>query len=216
MANSKRTTGRAIVDIGSGKLQCLPLFNFEITNYLFSDPDLDIKKLPKSVPCEELPSTDPATVVNYIKALNSNKKKVVWYKGKAEDILMSRVVLKYLASASIPMTFSFSCSHVYELLMEAVSYCCTVIGCCYVYDKVSSESSPVTGRGFFMGLETVSGQRVGVFKLGTSTMYKETPITHEEMEQMMTVETVTCEAEDMTLYRDLTYIVENMRFFYSG
>jgi hypothetical protein len=113
-ALSSRTTGRLVIDIGTGRLQSSTVMelNDNSTSWLMVDPNIEItRRVYLATKAVNATMYDSESLVNLISDLNSGKTRVAYIRRQWCDILSMSDVVNKIVTCMCPIVYSFSASY---------------------------------------------------------------------------------------------------------
>lgn len=134
-AARKNVYGKAIIDIGSGRLQSLSLMVRSSSSFMLCDPELNMARLPRGMHHLDCTGYDGKSMISAMRRLNSGDLKFASFRGTCESLLKIPGVMDYVISSSIPLAYSFSVSHVADTFRAMAQRGAAQVACGYVYDK---------------------------------------------------------------------------------
>ncbi|KAI9345129.1 hypothetical protein DFJ73DRAFT_940648 [Zopfochytrium polystomum] len=138
-----------IVDVGSGRMQCVDIVSRLQLKCLYCDPELDTHKLARRK-YRMLNTAEPGHVISALEALTKGHTPAYCYRGRFEDLVADSDVVHYMISKQIPLVFSYSFS---DIAATGVP----VVGCCYLYDEVDHDGVVFDCFGITMRLYSCPG-----------------------------------------------------------
>lgn len=197
-AVNRKTNGRLLIDVGSGRLQSFSFFKDPKVSLLLCDPKLsNVSSLNRGV-VHDLTHIDPASRLDVLEKLNSGRYKTAVFKGRIEDLFNTQALIDYVVDYSVPLVFSFSITHTLDFCLDMAVSGANIVGCTYLYDDADASGSVIEAFGVSMKIVNPA-EREGELAFGSDRVFREYALTTEDL----TLFDVTPTLEDMDKVTDV-------------
>ena len=172
VADNLVTSGRAIIDVGAGRLQSRSFYQSSINSFLLCDPHLDTLTLPRGFGTVDATDMDSESILRAIKGLNKGRLKYLLYRRTAEELMDLQGVFAYVKEYKIPMVYSFSVSRVHGLFDIFSQRGVPQVGSLYLYDDADADGYILNDSGVYMRVLDTPGN-VAVVRFPPDHEYEE-------------------------------------------